>query len=214
MPPANRKSPSFTGPSSKPFVEFLDECFELARADAKRFPDILEPYDRPHAHEFYPDGRRKPIYCLGWLLPQFDLVSYVDPYPGQERTKWFPAPEIQRKWRALGAEKKFPAPALFNVQDYALFALVYNEPKDLAHLCNANSEWDPSLVREVVRVGAASMGLPEEMVDRVKWWNLSSLAIERATLTSKLLQYADEAWEAMSGSEGDGELESGSNASD
>ncbi|TFK53013.1 hypothetical protein OE88DRAFT_1733979 [Heliocybe sulcata] len=130
-------------------------------------------------------------------------------------TKWYPAPEIQRKWRELGAEEKFPAPALFNVQDYALFALVYNEPKYLAHLCDSNSEWDPSLVREVVQVGAASMGLPEEMVDRVKWWNLSALAIERATLTSKLLQYADEAWEAMPmrTTDDEEELESGSNVS-
>ncbi|TFK53014.1 hypothetical protein OE88DRAFT_1733980 [Heliocybe sulcata] len=129
-------------------------------------------------------------------------------------SEWFPTPEIQRKWRELGAEEKFPAPAMFELDDYALFALVYNEPKYLAHLCGANSEWDRSLVCEVVRVGAASMGLREEMVDRVKWWNFTSLLTPRATLTSKLVQYADEAWDTMSGGESDGELESGPNALD
>ncbi|KZT25587.1 hypothetical protein NEOLEDRAFT_1133585 [Neolentinus lepideus HHB14362 ss-1] len=94
----------------------------------------------------------------------------------------------------VGYEERFPdwnPPYCHTVPDYSLVTIARNTPESLRPLSDANSNLDPSLIQALVETNASLLGLPQQMVNQVKWYNCDSLQRRRSAITPRLTAYAD-----------------------
>jgi len=83
----------------------------------------------------------------------------------------------------VGYEERFPdwnPPYCHTVPDYSLVTIARNTPESLRPLPDANSTLDPSLIQALVETNASLLGLPQQMVNQVKWYNCDSLQRRRS----------------------------------